>query len=223
MSDTRLEAALQGDLRAFMEDELDLAERAVTAGMRATGNRLKTALRQDVVSGGLGRRLSRNWRQKDYPEHGASLSAASLVSANAPELMRAFDEGVTARAANSRFLAIPTDAAPKLGSDRKRLTPNNFPEHRYGPLRFVYRPGRASLLVVDSQRERKGKRGGYTRSRSKRALKSGHGLVTVAMFLLVPQVRLRRRLKVKAVTDAVSAGLAGDIDTAFQALKRRRR
>ncbi|WP_417741501.1 DUF6441 family protein [Salipiger sp.] len=221
MSD-RLEAALEGNLVDFMAEELDLAERAVTSGVHGRADRLKAALRQDVISGGLGRRLARSWQSKNYPEHGASIGAASSIFTKAPHLIEAFDSGMVVKAAQGRFLAVPTPSAPKLGTDRKRIRPSTFPEHRFGPLRFVYRPGKVSLLVADNQRARKGKAGGYALSKSKKALRTGQGLHTVPMFWLIPQARLRRRLNVDAVTRTVTAGLAGDIDAAFKTTRRRR-
>ncbi|WP_226560744.1 DUF6441 family protein [Salipiger thiooxidans] len=223
MSRARLDAALEGNLERFMEDELVVMKDGVTIGVRDTGNELKTLLREDVVSSGLGRRLSRTWRSESYPKSGASLGAASLVFTNAPELVRAFDEGAIIRGSTKRFLAIPTDAAPKLGVGRKKLSPETFPEHVHGKLRFVYRPGKTSLLVVDNQRERKGKRGGYALSKNKRALRTGYGLVTVPMFILVPQVRLRRRLNVGAISRTVSGNMARNIDAAIDMATRRRR
>ncbi|EPX82098.1 DUF6441 family protein [Salipiger mucosus] len=223
MTRDRIEAALEGDLRAFMEDELRISEQAVTKGLRAAGDRLKRRLRQDVVSAGLGRRLSKNWQSRTYPKNGASLGAATTVSAKAPQLMRAFEEGSKIRATGGRFLAIPTPAAPKQGVGRKRLTPETFPEHRFGPLRFVPRRNGLALLVVDNQRERKGKRGGYALSRSKRARKTGYGLLSVPMFVLVPQVRLKPRLNIEQITREAVAGLASDIDAAFRTMPDRRR
>lgn len=216
----RLEAALEGNLVDFMAEELDLTERAVTSGVHGRADRLKAALRQDVISGGLGRRVARSWQSKNYPTHGASLGAAAYVYTKAETLIEAFDAGVTIKSRDGFWLAIPTPSAPKRGMGRKRINPSNFPEHRFGPLRFVYRPQGASLLVVDNQRQTKA--GNYTLSRSKRALSSGNGLSTVPMFWLIPQARLRRRLNVGAVTRAVAAGLAGDIDAAFKTTRRRR-
>ncbi|MDD9738430.1 DUF6441 family protein [Marinovum sp. SP66] len=218
----RLGAALEGNLSDFLSEELDVAERAVTSGVKRRATRLKEALRADVIAGGLGRRLSRSWQQKNYPGHGSSLGAASMVFTKAETLIEAFDAGATVKSSDGFFLAIPTPSAPKLGNDRKRINPSNFPEHRFGPLRFVYRRHGASLLVVDNQRARKGKSGGYALSRSKKALRTGEGLHTVPMFWLVPQARLRRRLNVKAVTQMVAPGLASDIDAAFQTTKRRK-
>ncbi len=219
----RISVALTGNLEEFMEEELDLAERAITAGVRSAGARAKRLLRQDVLAGGLGPRLARSWRQKDYPRGQASLAAASIIYTKAPELLRVFDEGATIRSAAGFYLAIPTPDAPKLGEGRKRLTPSNFPERRFGPLRFVYREHGASLLVVDNQRQRQGKRGGYALSKSKRALKTGHGLMTVPMFFLVPRVRLKRRLNIDKNLHLAMRSLAEDIDTAFRTLRRRKR
>ena len=62
-------------------------------------------------------------------------------------------------------------------------------------LRFVFRPGRPGLLVVDGLRAGSGRHGGFRRA-SQRALRTGQGVVTVVMFVLVPQVRLRKRLDI---------------------------
>ncbi|SEP28882.1 hypothetical protein SAMN04490248_1861, partial [Salinihabitans flavidus] len=161
MRGPRIKAALQGDLSRFMREELADAERAVTEGVHEAGEDLVHALRRDVIAGGLGARLAKSWRAAHYPKGGRSLGAASVVRTKAPTLIRAFDEGALIRSQDGIWLAIPTDAAPKRGIGRKRITPTNFPENRFGPLRFVYRKSGPSLLVVDNQRERKGKRGGY--------------------------------------------------------------
>ncbi|MDO6587703.1 DUF6441 family protein [Salipiger sp. 1_MG-2023] len=220
MNRLRIDAALDGDLQRFMQDELSTAEKAVTAGVRKTGARLKAALRQDVITGGLGPRLARSWQAQNYPRSGASLDAAAVVKTKAEKLISAFDEGSEIQSSEGFFLAIPTPSAPKTGAGRKRITPSNFPEHRYGPLRFVYVRGGTSLLVVDNQRAKKG--GGYAPSRSKRALRTGYGLHTVPMFWLVPRARLRRRLNVRSVTAGAVAGLPRDIDKAFQLQPQRR-
>jgi hypothetical protein len=219
----RIKAALEGNLIGFMEEELETAKMAVSGGVWQTGVDVKSALRADVVRGGLGKRLANAWRDNKYPEHGFSLNAASEVTTNAEKLIDAFDRGVRIRSSDGLWLAIPTPAAPQLGVGRKKLTPGNFPENRYGKLRFVYRKSGVSLLVVDNQRESKGKRGGYAQSRSKRALASGYGLSTVPMFFLVKQVRLKRRLNVKRTADIASRGLAANIDWEFTVLDARTR
>jgi len=213
-----IKAALLGDLEKYMAEELALTKRAVTGGVHHTTLELKEDLRDDVVRAGLGRRLSRSWRSEVYPKHSASLGAAGSVFTKAPTLIRAFDEGAVIRSKSGFWLAIPTPSAPKYGVGRKRINPSNFPENRFGRLRFVYRPSGVSLLVVDNQRERKGKRGGYALSRSKRALATGHGLSTVPMFFLVPQVRLKRRLNVNRRAEYRLGRMALEIDREFERL-----
>jgi hypothetical protein len=59
---------------------------------------------------------------------------------------------VVVRSKRGRFLAIPTENAPRKGTDGRRISPSTFPEHRFGPLQFVPRPNGPSLLVVDGLR-----------------------------------------------------------------------
>ena len=190
----RLSAALSGDLRILLAEEVRAAETAVTAGVRQAGQALKAELRQQVTSAGLGGRLANAWRDRHYPN--GKVDAASLVWTKAPQIIRAFAEGVTIRSRRGRWLAIPTENAPRRGTDGKRISPSTFPEHRLGRLRLVARRGKAPLLVVDGLRQSTGRRGGFRRA-SARALRSGQGVVTVVMFVLVPQVTLRKRLDVQ--------------------------
>jgi hypothetical protein len=89
-------------------------------------------------------------------------------------------------------------ATPK-GTDGKRISPRTLPEHRFGPLRFVRRQSGPSFLVADGLRasfsRKTGELPGFRRS-TDRARRSGQGLTTVVMFLLVPQVKLSKRLDV---------------------------
>ena len=76
---------------------------------------LKTELRRQVASAGLGQRLANSWRDRHYPNQ--RLDAASLVYTKAPQIIRAFDEGALIRSKRGRFLAIPTANAPRKGND----------------------------------------------------------------------------------------------------------
>jgi len=143
-------ATITGSLQADMQGELRHIERAVATGTRDAGRGLKTELRRQVASAGFGQRLANSWRDKHYPNQ--RLDAASLVYTKAPQIIRAFDEGALIRSKRGRWLAIPTENAPRKGTDGKRISPSTFPEHRFGPLRFVPRPSGPSLLVVDSLR-----------------------------------------------------------------------
>ena len=202
----RLEAAIKGDLHKFMEQQKVAAETAVTAGVAEITDRIKNDLRGQVSGAGLGSKLAKSWQAKLYPKAKKSIDDAGWVFSKAPKLIRAFDEGTLIKSKDGFFLAIPTEAAPKRGVGGKRITPSNFPEHSLGRLRFVYRPGRISLLVVDNLRAGTGKRGGF-RKASESALKTGRALATVVMFFLVPQVKLRKRLDYKAVVNRLEPQL----------------
>jgi hypothetical protein len=125
-----------------------------------------------------------------------AFNVAGLVYSKARRIMSAFAEGVTIRAKRGKYLAIPTPQAPRL-TGRRRTTPSNWDTGRYGPLRYVPGSGsRPPLLVADEQRvsRRTGRAVGIAR-RTKTG-KLGRGAATVVMFVLVPQVRLRKRLNI---------------------------
>ncbi len=193
----KLTTTITGSIKAGMEAEMRTISKAVTAGVKEAGRGIKADLRKQVISAGLGMRLSRTWRERTYPNKGHD--TASLVWSKAPQIIRTFDEGAVIKSKSGLWLAIPTPSAPKRGVGGKRINPSNFPEHRYGPLRFVYRRGRPSLLVVDGVRINKSGRVGR-RAKGGAFTKTGRmkqGMATVVMFIMVPQVRLKKRLDVK--------------------------
>ena len=146
----KLTARIARSLRADMQAALRDIERAIATGTRDAGWGPRTELRRQVTSAGLGQRLANSWRDKHYPNQ--KLDAASLVYTKAPQIIRAFDEGAVIRSRRGRFLAIPTENAPRKGTDGRRISPSTFPEHRFGPIRFVPRQSGPSLLVADGLR-----------------------------------------------------------------------
>jgi hypothetical protein len=209
----KLTATIIRSVEADMQAELRHVERAVAIGTREAGRGLKAELRRQVASAGLGQRLANSWRDRHYPNQ--KLDAASLVYTKAPQIIRAFDEGAVIRSKRGRFLAIPTENAPRKGTDGRRIKPSTFPEHRFGPLRFVPRRSGPSLLVVDGLRasfsRQTGQLRGFRRA-TDRARARGDGLATVVMFLLVAQVKLSRRLDVARAAERWSAQLPALIE-----------
>ena len=189
----RLKASFQGNLKQYMESEFRAAEKAVTLGIREATQGLKMAMRRQVTSKGVGPRMANTWRGKVYPKGKNSIRAAGLVYTKAPKIMAGFEDGAVIRSHKGWWLAIPTPHAPKRGLNGKRINPSNFPEQKYGKLRFVYRSKGPSLLVADNAKasyDRKtGALRGFRKAGSK-AAKTGQGSTTVVMFWLVPQVKL---------------------------------
>ena len=191
----RLTAAITGNLKKIMAQEVAAAERAVSQGVQQATDGLKTELRGQIVGAGLGSRLSKSWQSAIYPRGGMSVNAAGFVYNKAPEIISAFADGVTIRSKHGRFLAIPTQYV--IRRNNRKLTPADFAEAAI-PLRYVPPQGsrHVGLLVVDNFRiTRKGK----AKVASNRALKTGRGLATVVMFILVPETHLKKRLDIDSV------------------------
>ena len=196
------------DMRKALAGTQQDIERAVTSGMRDAADGLKQDLRDDVVASGLGERLSRTWRGKVFPEVGESVEAAAFVWSKAPKLIDAFDRGVTIRSARGFWLAIPTPAAGARGRGpngrASRITPGGWERRTGMRLRFVYRKRGPSLLVAEGRLNTKGR---AVASRSK----TGRGRTTVPIFLLVPQVRLSKRLDLAREVERAVDGVPGRI------------
>lgn len=188
----RLKAALVGNLKAYMAAELKAAKQAVGGGVRAATDGLKLELRGQIVKAGLGDRLSKSWRGNLYPRNGLSINAAGLVYSTAPKIITAFTEGVTIRGKSGLYLAIPTDLVPRRKG--KRMSPKDFAASGQ-KLTYVPPQGarRVGLLVLENQRLTSK---GRARQASERAVAKGK-VATVVMFILVPQVTLKKRLNVE--------------------------
>jgi hypothetical protein len=63
----KLAATITRSLQADMQAELRDIERAVASGTRNAGRSLRTELRRQVASAGLGQRLANSWRDRHYP------------------------------------------------------------------------------------------------------------------------------------------------------------
>ena len=206
-----------GDPRAEMAAEFLKVQIGVTRAVGRAGVGLQAGLRRQTLSGGLGRKLSNAWRLDLYPKGKASANAAAMVSTKAAKLIDAFDRGAVIKSESGFWLAIPTADAPKRGAGGKRINPSNFPESRFGPLRFIFRRMGPSLLVVDNLRQ--GKRG-YLRARTKKALIAARSdpNSTVVMFLLYPSVKLKKRLDVGREYQAWANRLPGLVAAELEAL-----
>ncbi|UXU75545.1 MULTISPECIES: DUF6441 family protein [unclassified Paracoccus (in: a-proteobacteria)] len=197
----KLKLDIEPDIVAMMAAEVAAGERAVTAAMREAGAGLKSAWRSQITGAGLGTRLGNSIRLATYPKGSDSLNAAAMVWSKAPVIVGAHDTGPLIRSKNGFWLAIPLLAAGK-STRGGRITPEEW-ERRTGlRLRFIYRRRGPSLLVAEGRLNTKG------RAVASRA-KTGRGLTTVPVFLLVPQVRLRKRLELARDADRALDSVPG--------------
>jgi hypothetical protein len=189
------------DLVAVMAAEIKAGEKAVSAAMREAGTGLKSAWRGQITQAGLGRRLANSIRSQTYPKAGESLKAAALVWSKASVIVGAHDAGPLIRSKDGFWLAIPTAAAGK-GLKGGRITPGEWERRRGLRLRLVYRRRGPSLLVAEGRLD---SRGLGVASRSK----TGRGKSTVPIFLLVPQVKLAKRLDLTRDAERAQAEVPG--------------
>jgi len=193
----------QPDFAAINRGFEDDIGASLKAAIGEAGKLLQADLRQDVINAGLGSKLANAWRARTYPANGPSLDPAAWVWTKAPKLIDVFQQGVTIRSRDGFWLAIPTPAAGSVtgyrnaAGGRTRITPGAW-ERRTGlRLRLIYRRGkRTSFLVSSDVRINtrgvaapnigKSKAGGSFTRLTARA--------SAIIFILVPQVRLNKRL-----------------------------
>jgi len=183
----RLSVDVAGDTLRLMRQEIAAGEQAVSLAMRDAARGLQSDWRRQITSAGLGDRLAKSIRAQTFPAGRKSVNAAALVWSKAPQILRAHDAGAVIKPRSGRFLSIPTPAAGQ-GRFGARLTPEEWERRRGLKLRLVKRPGKPGLLVADGARISKA--GVALESRSK----TGRNQVTAVIFVLVPQVRLRKSL-----------------------------
>nr|DAX91026.1 MAG TPA: hypothetical protein [Caudoviricetes sp.] len=169
----RLKAAMEGSLAEYMEREYQNCARAVTKGVSLAANGLKSAMRTQVKSAGLGARLANTWRGDVYPKAKNSVSAAGVVYTKAQKIMEGFEYQTVIRGKDGLWMAIPTTAIPKRIRN-KRMTPALYEKSKGVRLRFVYRKNGASFLVHEQKRK------------------------TIVAFTLVPQVRMPKLINFAA-------------------------
>ena len=204
---------LSADIDATLEE---LAEAAMAAAdaVEAWGKR---ELRADTRAP-LGDKVANAWRSRVWPNKGGQASMAPSIGwwSNAPHIVRAFTEGLTIRAGQGKYLAIPTEHAPQTGrtfGNRGRRFATREAERRFkavtsdgsvvkNTLRYVKVPGKdVLLLVADKVRKRRGKRGGYARPSPTALRKKDYE--SVVMFVLVPSVTMPRSVDPQAIADAI--------------------
>jgi hypothetical protein len=222
----KLSVQIDGDLSKILEQEIKDTQNAVTTGVRKTGEGLKSELRAQVASAGLGRRLANAVRLNVYPDRGSSLSAAAWVYARpgkggrggAADIMSAFEEGSLIRRGGSQYLAIPTDHVPRKGG--RRMTPNDLQSGtKFGgfgrDLEVVptNRPG-VLLLALPIVRANNGK---SLRPATGRRIKAGKQVEWVPMFILVRQVQMPRLLDWRGPAESWGARLPDEVIRAMDA------
>jgi hypothetical protein len=234
----RLGAQLVGDLRKMLAEELRAGERAAMAAIRTETAEVKAELRQQVTTAfaGNARGIANAWRSMVFPRTGQSLRPAGLVFTKVPKVIDAFERGALIRAKGGRkFLAIPIGfnaARGRRGRGEKgmRVTPAQMVASGQAFLR-PFKSGRGFVwclpLRAGEQTSRRRRTrliaGGVTEigtGNRKGREAWARGLLArgmVPMFLLLPQVKLTKRLDVRGASLRALRRLPGRFVAAWAA------
>lgn len=196
----RLTAKIDGNLPLAMDAEVRIGKMAALGAVSAVAAAIKADWRRQIASAGLGARLGNSIRSETYPRGIGSLNAAGLVWSKAKKIVGAFENGVEITAHNARFLAfpLPTAGLARIG---KRITPGEW-ERRKGRRLKLVRTSRGGFLLIDDGTPIRGPstfgRGGVKRGWKNRS---------VAIFVLTPKVRLKKRLGLYASADRIAQSM----------------
>lgn len=203
--------------RALMRREGQLWERAITTGVGGTGGALRDDWRRQIVSAGLGRRLSKAVQLDVYPERKiVSADAAAVVWTKADRILTGHEDGSLIRPTGGTYLAIPLPAAEGRLPGNKAPTPREF-ELRRGIDLFPVKVGGNLFLAGEGRLTKSGR----ARRKAKLRVKSGafgKGATTIFLFQLVKQVQLPDRLSLAEAVPRVTGGLDRAIIRAYDRL-----
>lgn len=205
-----LRVAIAGSFREALEAEERRLGVALAGAASRAGEVLKERWRGAVRAAGLGEAVARAIRADTYPAafkvrgRAVTLNPATLVYSKTPHILLGH-AGETIGPAGARYLAIPTEFTPLTRGGRGRRGPMPLAE-------FLSTFGQRSLarIPLDGDRVALVARTGFGRSRSTtrtRGLgrrlggRSRRGEEQLLMYVLVRQVRLRRRLDPDAMLD----------------------
>lgn len=195
------------DIADLMKSERHAMGRAVTRALATAGVEAKLDWRARVVAGGLGVKMGNTVRSKIFPRAGFSYTPATEIYSTAETIMSAHEQGALIRSSDGFFLSIPLPAAG-LGSRGKHITPGEWEKRRGIRLRFVFRRGKTSLLVADTARINTKGLGVQKRGKVRR---DGilTGAASVPIFILVPQVRLKKKFDINEIAERAAGRVAG--------------
>jgi hypothetical protein len=207
--------ALDAEKERLVRGVLRAGKHTITEATKVLERDLE-ALTRSAVPG----RLWRAWKSDVFPK-GAALARepVGVVYVNGGARSRGaisfFTRPGRIKGRSGQYLAIPTPAAGSRGRGRD-LTPKEWERRTGAKLRFVYRRGKPSLLVVD-EAVLSGKKQ-VARLNTERRRASGRGNTTIVVFFLVPFVSYGNKIAIDPVVHAAGADLGKDFATRVKSL-----
>lgn len=196
------EDKLRAELKRFDSIFLHHMKEAVRETTRETEKDLEAATRSHVKG-----RLWRAWQSDVFPRTGLAREPVGIIRLNAAAnkngkrtrtygAMEFFTQSGRITAGGGQYLAIPLPAAGSRGRARN-LSPGEFEQRTGIRLRFVYRRGKPSLLVMD-EAVISGRKG-IARLNTEKRRATGRGNTTVPVFILIPKVDFANRFAIEPI------------------------
>ena len=205
-------ADLVFDLEAFAREGDAMIRRYLADGTASVGGATKRLERrlEAVTRAAVPGQLWRAWASESYPKRGPAREPTGVVFVNGRDRTRGaiafWTRPGAVRGRSEQYLAVPLPAAGPRGRDRW-LTPGEWERAHGIRLRFVYRPGRAALLVADGAqlrgRSQIADRASFERRNSGRT-------TTVPIFVLLPQVKFRNAVAIDPIIQDARGDLIDD-------------
>jgi len=183
-------ARVSENVSAYLTGERTRLAEGVTAAVNAAGRGLQRELRAQTEVA-LGSKLGRAWDFRAYPNKRASLGAAALVYSKAAAIHEAFNADTTIIAGRS-FLVIPTEHAIAMGFGKLAEARGSFGRYSAGS-------GKKWGRLEAASRQLGAKKLATVRTRGGNLLvlyRPARRAPAVPLFVLVPQVTLRKRLDI---------------------------
>lgn len=185
----------------IVRDRLRTGTSAVRTATKNLERSIEAAVRS-AVGGKLWRAVASNF----YPETGIAQNPTGSIFLNGRDrtvgAFTFFTKPGRIQSKDDFYLAIPTPAAGPRNRNGV-LTPGEWERRNGVRLRFVYRPGRPSLLVLD-EGVLSGKRQ-VGRLNTDRRRATGRGNTTVVIFVLLPSVAFANSVALEGYIRAAEA------------------
>lgn len=217
-----LKIAVEGDLEKYQRDEITLKKKADLYALKVGSDTFRRRLGAQTGTA-LGPRMAQTWQARTYPNGGTNPSA--LVYSRAPNIISAFMADTVILPKKGRYLAIPTNfnrAGGRRGG-AARVTPKDMIASGQSFTRPRKNgPGLIWFLTVNKAESqthwatKTGKQmvgkvrqmayaGGLVRvGRYGRSTRDILAARAVPMFVLVPNVHLKKRLDPAAEASRIS-------------------
>jgi hypothetical protein len=195
---------LTADADRLVRSYLTAGTQAIATVTKRLERKLETAT-QAAVPG----RLWRAWQSSTYPKSGPAQDPVGTIwlkgGARTRGAVAFWTQPGAIRGKSGQFLAIPLPAAGSRGRARN-LTPGEWERAHGVKLKFIYRRGRASLLVAENAVLSGRKQ--VARPNTPRRIAAGRANTTVPIFVLLPMVKFRNAFAIDPLVAASEGELA---------------